>query len=170
MEWGVTWTPQSSGTERTLKGLAWTGSQLVAVGESGVILTSPDGKSWTTRKSEDFTDLNSVAWTGRQLVAVGQSGSCFASADGIHWANLGIPTSYDISTITWTGSLLVAGGNGTIFTSSEDGVLSVSPRNSVVKNMPRQYHRLYLLDGRRVSGADARGSIFGFPPILFRRH
>jgi hypothetical protein len=37
---GTEWTQQSSGTDRALHGVAWTGSRIVAVGDGGTILTS----------------------------------------------------------------------------------------------------------------------------------
>jgi hypothetical protein len=37
-----------SGTSNQLQGVAWSGSELVAVGGNGTILTSPDGHTWTT--------------------------------------------------------------------------------------------------------------------------
>ncbi|TMH41738.1 MAG: hypothetical protein E6H56_06985 [Betaproteobacteria bacterium] len=38
---GVTWTQRASGTVNTLSGVAWSGTKLVAVGNTGTALTSP---------------------------------------------------------------------------------------------------------------------------------
>ena len=38
-------------TPHRMSAVTWTGSLLVAVGDAGVILTSPDGSNWTNRNS-----------------------------------------------------------------------------------------------------------------------
>jgi len=38
---GVTWTPRTSGTSNDLNGVAYGNGTFVAVGEDGIILTSP---------------------------------------------------------------------------------------------------------------------------------
>src|SRR6185436_19771207 len=53
-------------TANTLQGLVWTGTQVVAVGPHGTVVTSPDGISWTKRRTGLETDFFSVAWTGTQ--------------------------------------------------------------------------------------------------------
>ena len=45
--------PQGNG----LRGLLWTGSTLVTVGEHGTVLTSPDGLAWTLRPTGIPEDL-----------------------------------------------------------------------------------------------------------------
>lgn len=62
---GVTWTDRSGGiSNRTMRGVTWTGTQFVAVGESGGpltprVYTSPDGLTWTERS----TGLSSAGFT-----------------------------------------------------------------------------------------------------------
>src|SRR4051812_6792240 len=68
-------------TENWLTAVAWTGAQLVAVGDSGTILTSPDGITWTNRSSGTDQGLSSITWTGTQLVAVGGLGTILTSPD-----------------------------------------------------------------------------------------
>ena len=67
----VTWTKQVSGVTGYLYSVKWIGTQLVAVGENGVILTSPNGMIWTSRVSGTTGYLYSVTGAGTQLVAVG---------------------------------------------------------------------------------------------------
>src|SRR5688500_19058323 len=72
-------------TSNHLLGVVNTGTQFVAVGQAGVILTSPNGVDWTTRKSGTTIPLYSVTWTGTQLVSGGYGGDFFTSPDGITW-------------------------------------------------------------------------------------
>jgi photosystem II stability/assembly factor-like uncharacterized protein len=66
-------------TSQWLPGVTWSGPQFVAVGDSGVILTSPDGKTWTSQTSGTSQILRGVIWSGSQFVAVGDSGVILTS-------------------------------------------------------------------------------------------
>ena len=55
-------------------GINWNGSQFVAVGEFGTILTSPDAVTWTAQ-SGPTSDLHGITWNGSQYSAVGESGT-----------------------------------------------------------------------------------------------
>jgi hypothetical protein len=48
------WVAQASGTTKQLASVAPEGPQIVIVGDSGTILTSPDGVSWTSQKSATY--------------------------------------------------------------------------------------------------------------------
>src|SRR3982750_2846451 len=65
------WTLRNSGSERDLYSIVWTGSQFVAVGGGGAILTSAEGASWTARTSGTTYPLTSVIRTGDGMVAAG---------------------------------------------------------------------------------------------------
>ena len=67
------------GTVQGLYFVAWSGSQFVAVGTQGTILTSPDGRVWTAQQSGTAKNLWSVAWSGSQLVVVGRGGTILTS-------------------------------------------------------------------------------------------
>jgi hypothetical protein len=71
---GEDWTSQTSGTLSGLADITWNGSQFVAVGDNGVILTSLDAVTWTSQTSGTFSGLVGVTWSGSQLVAVGDFG------------------------------------------------------------------------------------------------
>jgi len=75
---GKMWHTQLSGTSQTLPGVAWSGTQFVAVGD-GTILTSPDGHTWTAQSSDTSYYLESVAWSGSQFVVVGENGTILTS-------------------------------------------------------------------------------------------
>ena len=59
---GTQWTNQAIPTTNTLRGLTWTNGLWIAVGDAGVIFTSPDAQQWTERTPAGTThDLFQVA-------------------------------------------------------------------------------------------------------------
>src|SRR4051812_7692490 len=54
-----------------LYSVIWTGSQFVALGKLGLIMTSPDGNEWTVRQSLQGYTLKSVLGPANKWVAVG---------------------------------------------------------------------------------------------------
>lgn len=118
----LTWTQQSSGTTQPLRSVAHGGSQFVAVGQSGTILTSPDGTNWTTQTSGTTQHIYSVGYGGSQFVAVGDSGTILTSPDGVTWTARTSGTTQHLRGVVYDGSQFVmTGWGGTILTSS-DGV------------------------------------------------
>jgi hypothetical protein len=122
--WGSTtltvrpWKQEDSGTNSALYDVVWSGTQFVAVGDGGVVLTSPDGTTWTQRVSGTSARLYGIAWSGAQFVATG-SGGIYTSPDGVSWTEqLGFPASG--LDVVWSGTQFVVVG-GDIFT-SPDGV------------------------------------------------
>jgi hypothetical protein len=122
----VTWTPRPSGQHPALNGVAWSGTMLVAVGEQGTVLTSPDGITWTTQTSpEPHSTLWRAVWAGGQFVVTGgawrslgpdgwsrayHDGLVLTSRDGQSWtrAVLALPDR-QVTGIASSGGLLVAG-------------------------------------------------------------
>ena len=103
-----------------LNGVAYGGGAFVAVGSSGVILTSLDGSAWTPRFPDTRADLFDVAWNGKLFVAVGSGGAAFTSPDGVFWAGQPTGSAATLSRLAWNGTLLTAvGGSGTILTSPD---------------------------------------------------
>jgi hypothetical protein len=112
------WALQTSGTQKErLHGVAWSGSQFVAVGDQGTILTSPNGHDWTPQPSGP-QDLYGIAWSGSQFVAVGNAGTILTSPNGYDWTPQYSVTDQGLNRIVWSGSQFVAvGDQGTILTS-----------------------------------------------------
>jgi hypothetical protein len=109
-------------TPHWLNGVTWTGSQLVAVGNSGTILTSLDGINWTNRYSGVACNLRGVASSGNFLVAVGDSGCVLFSQDGMRWTAGKRLSGYELNAVFRTDSLFLAlSSRGQMF-SSRDGV------------------------------------------------
>src|SRR5687767_4522116 len=72
-------------TTSKLNSLIWTGTQLVAAGDYGAVLTSRDGVSWTRKRTGILKTFYSLAWTGTQLVATWGANSILTSPDGSVW-------------------------------------------------------------------------------------
>ncbi len=126
------WTQTNSGTGTTLYGIGPAGSQVVAVGALGTILTSPDGVNWAPRYSGTNYDLLAVAGSGSRIVAVGFNGTIVSSGDGSTWTTHISGTTNTLRGIAWTGSRFVAvGDSGIILTSPDGDGWSVSPSGTV---------------------------------------
>jgi serine/threonine protein kinase len=117
---GRMWHPQTSGTSQALSGVAWSGSLFVTVGNSGTILTSPDGITWTPRTSGTPLTLISIAWSNSQFIAMGIGGVILTSPDGSTWTQETSGTSQWLDGVAWSGSrFVVVGWTGTILTSPD---------------------------------------------------
>jgi PKD repeat protein len=99
----------------------WSGSQFVAVGRSGRVLTSQDGTDWTFR-SVGTTHLSGIAWNGSRFVAIAESTNIvYTSPDGVSWtARTG--TARAANAVTWAGTRFVAVGNNSQILTSPDGI------------------------------------------------
>jgi hypothetical protein len=120
------WSEQVSGTSESLHDVLWAGGQLVAVGRSGIILTSPDGVAWTVRNTAGYGRLMSVARGDSLYVAVGTEGEIATSPDAITWTKRVSGTSNDFHSVEWVGGNFVAQGLGYTRRTSSDGITWVS--------------------------------------------
>lgn len=94
----------------------------MAVGDSGAVLTSPDGVTGTPRSSGIRNRLVDVKWSGTQWITVGQRGTILTSPDGVTWTPRASGTTKGVIGVAWSGNGFVAvGAVGTILT-SPDGV------------------------------------------------
>ena len=62
-------------------------ASFVAVGQSGIILTSSDGTTWTSRTSGTSNNLQGVTYGNSTYVTVGDGGTILTSADGTTWTS-----------------------------------------------------------------------------------
>lgn len=74
-----------------LRGGGTLGSQFIAVGENGVILTSPDGLTFTERLNDSGRVWRAVAASAHLAVAVGKGNIVGTSTDGVTWITRGLP-------------------------------------------------------------------------------
>ncbi len=104
------------------------GRLLVAVGDQGTIVTSPDGAAWsklpvfvnpqTGEGSPTTRDLNAITWTGTRFVAVGKDGAVLTSTNGLSWTSSGPGGRKNLHGIAY--------GDGIYVTVANDGVYYVS--------------------------------------------
>jgi hypothetical protein len=142
---GITWSPAGTNGAGVLRGIAFGGTKLVAVGSStigaygtGSIVTSLDaGLTWTNRveaiNGKRIGTPYSVIYTGSRWVAVGYDiagdiANCAAcvSTDGITWAEYSTGSGL-LRDIAWDGSKLACVGVST----SLYPVLKTSPNGMV---------------------------------------
>ena len=96
---GVTWTPNSVGSE-ALNAVAFVNNTFVAAGV-GVILTSPDGSHWTPQFEDTHYTLTGISYGNGHFVVVGynpalssKAGIVVTSTDGVNWTP-GSAATYD---------------------------------------------------------------------------
>lgn len=112
---GDSWTVQSSGTTLIFISVVWFINKFVAVGQSGIIYTSPNGVTWTQRTSNTTSNLLEVSSSGNLCVAVGgQTNNIVYSTDGITWT-LGSTSSADLAGVQFV--------NGTFYAHIQSGTI-----------------------------------------------
>ena len=114
------WTPVNSGTTNYLSAVAMNHHTIVAVGESGTIVTSTNGLEWITQISGVTNDLYTVLYANGLFVAGGDSGTIVTSADGKVWTSQRTPTTDTIYGLAFgNGAFVAVGGNGLILTTPD---------------------------------------------------
>ncbi|MEN8165284.1 MAG: hypothetical protein ABFS37_14230 [Acidobacteriota bacterium] len=100
-----------------LHDVIWAGDQFVAVGRSGIIMTSSDGRDWTVRHYSNIGYLNRVIFNGQLFLAVGVSGMTATSPDGISWTDHVVEQPYPnaMRDVAWNGSTFVTVGGPNVF-------------------------------------------------------
>jgi len=77
---GTMWTKRNATVTSTLRGVCWSANEFVAVGDQGVILTSPNGSDWTPCDTGGrMANLTSVAGNGTVFVAVSDLGAIYST-------------------------------------------------------------------------------------------
>ncbi len=126
-----------------VRGMLWTGSQLVSFGDNGSAQTSPDGMRWTNRTSAGNAVIVGIASGAGVYVGVGTedafNGAVYSSTDGLTWqheVNPQVPRvneNYeqwqdDLYSVTYGGGAFVAvGSHGVILRSGDGSTWTVEP-------------------------------------------
>ncbi|HMG58799.1 MAG TPA: hypothetical protein VK583_03655 [Burkholderiales bacterium] len=133
---GVTaWTPATSipaGFVGDLSAVMFSGSQFIALGTDGSILTSADGNTWILSANPVPSGgttgprMNSLAFgivSGATIyVAVGNSGNIFTSADLVTWTTVST-TGNDLYNVSFpNGTFVATGANGRLLTSADANI------------------------------------------------
>lgn len=125
------WTRVKSGTELNFRAITYGNGQFVAVGENGLIATSPDGTAWTVQKSGTTNPLCGVTFTESQYVVVGNILSSdhdsiiLRSSNGVNWKQNAEIIHNTLSAIAYGKGRFVVGSYGSalypLIYTSEDG-------------------------------------------------
>lgn len=131
------WTSRTSGFGSTqINCVASNCSSLyVAVGNSGVLCTSPDAITWTARTSSfSTTNIFGVAYGNGVWVACGASGKLATSTDGTTWTQrtTGFLGTDNIRRVCYGGGLWVAGGTGGKIYTATDPTSTWTSRTSTM--------------------------------------
>lgn len=114
---GLLWTQATvpATALKKLNGVGYFGGLLVAAGEGGLVVTSPDfGTTWSKfgvvlKKDEHFMD---VAFGNNVFVGVTNLGGVWTSASGSKWVNRKAASSGMLKRIIWAGNQFVTVGDG----------------------------------------------------------
>jgi hypothetical protein len=122
-------TPQESITNSSLNDVAWNGvDTIVAAGDAGVILRSPNGLAdgWTDVSTVNAPQsLSAVTWedVNSQFVIVG-AGSTVLTGDGTNWVREDLSNlqgAVNLEDVKWLGDRYIAVGNSGSILTSMDG-------------------------------------------------
>lgn len=123
-------------TIQSLKGAVHDGSQFVAVGTAGTVVSSSDGATWTLKNTVSLNgapvQLNGITHGG-VYVAVGDGGTIMTSSDLVTWTQASSGTGNALYGITiLNGYYFVVGANGTLLTSSDGSTWTAHTTNTGV--------------------------------------
>jgi photosystem II stability/assembly factor-like uncharacterized protein len=105
--------------------LTWGNNQFVAVGNNGLVLTSPNGAEWKVRRIKNSQiSLKGVAWGNDRYVGVGSAGIILTSSDGLAWTEYYPPaaTGKKLMQVVWVNNRFVTVGDEGLILTSADGV------------------------------------------------
>lgn len=74
------WVKETSGITANLQSITQTAGLLVATGDGGTVLTSPNGADWTRQTSGVSNILYGAKWNGKVVAAVGAGGRILTSS------------------------------------------------------------------------------------------
>ncbi|MFN2502483.1 MAG: WD40/YVTN/BNR-like repeat-containing protein, partial [Pyrinomonadaceae bacterium] len=158
---GVTWTAVESGTDRSLKGVAFADAMNgVAVGAGGTVLRTADGgRSWTAIGTGLGSELRGVAFGGPEAaIIVGEGGAILRSVDaGRVWQPVVRATASTLRAVKFvTPSIAVAAGDDGTLLRSTDGGVSWATVDSGTSAALRGLHFTGATIGIAVGGDDRR--------------
>lgn len=116
------WTLANSPTTNDMRGIAWSGTKLVAVGDLNTIITSSDGLNWISQPPVTYGYLFNAAWLGSHFAAVGQGGHIITSSDGVTWTLHASGTFNPLCGIAKSDAEYVAVGSVIVLSSPDESV------------------------------------------------
>lgn len=162
----VSGTPQHSISGNQLNDVAWNGlDTLVVVGDSGVILSSPNGQSdpWVDASTAAAPQaLTGVTWenVNSQFLIVG-AGSTVLTGNGSSWTRedlTNLSGAVNLEDVAWLGDRYIAvGKSGAIITSNGDGT-SWTPQDAGA-NVANVSLNAVATNGNRIVVVGTNGTI-----------
>ncbi|MDH5425327.1 MAG: PKD domain-containing protein [Gammaproteobacteria bacterium] len=161
-----TWT--TAATSTNFKDVVWTGTNFVAAGQSGVVMTSADGITWTTQTWLNVNTITDILVVGAIVYATDSGGKIATSVDhGVSWTlskdfrvgtvitgNTIIELAYDGTTIYGFGSTGDTANVSTVSTLDGGTSWNVNTAQGTVVNG----HVIYDATGSRFVTATKRES------------
>ncbi len=96
----VDWMQSPIFQPEAMRGLAFTRSGWIAVGDAGQTLQSSDAIAWIAHPSGATVGLRGVTSSGSVHVAVGAAGTIYTTADGVTWTQQSSPTTANLRAVT----------------------------------------------------------------------
>lgn len=117
------WQRTDTGLRLALRSMAFKGTRLVIVGESGLVLWSDSPGTFNTVRLGTTDWLEGVAASANQFVAVGDNASIYVSSDGVSWSKTSPGVTDWLHGVAYggltSGLWVVVGENGRLMTSSD---------------------------------------------------
>jgi hypothetical protein len=140
---GAGWQVRPTPTQHALRGVAWTGSGWVVVGDVGTVLASRDGRRWAIADVGPPAGLRAIAARGGVVSAGGAGGVILSSVDGGTWLQPNSGTTEDLwGGTVWRGQIYFSGQESTVVRTS-DGVnwtaVATHPRSTGNQTSPRPF-------------------------------
>ena len=128
------WVLQNSTSATTiLNKVSYGNNTFIAVGQSGRIMTSPNGETWTARSTGTAISFANVRYGNGIWVATSETlntaQKLYSSPDGITWTPRGATTNIAFRALTFANGQFVAIGNSAITQISTDGINWTSHTN-----------------------------------------
>ncbi|MCX6584480.1 MAG: Ig-like domain-containing protein [Candidatus Aminicenantes bacterium] len=161
--YGNTWANGNLKTEMVLRDVVWSGARFIAVGDNGVVYTSPSGSTWTRESTPIGTSdhLFGVGTNGAgNLVAVGRDQLIlYSQNNGDSWTivNSRITNTPDIYKVAYGNGKFVAADEGGGVWISADGSTGWTKYNSGLPLRCIAFANGYFLAGT-VSGGIVRSA------------
>jgi len=116
------WVIANSPTINNMHGIAWSGTNLVAVGDSNTILTSSDAINWTSQTPGIFNYFYNTAWLGTHFAAVGQGNMIITSPDGVKWTSHVYGSYNPLCGIAKSDTVYIAVGSELVLSSYDENL------------------------------------------------
>ena len=130
-----TWNAHNSGVTARLRAITYGAGKFVAAGNSGVILTSPDGVTWTKRASGVTDRLRAATYAAGVFVVTGSNGVILTSPDGVTWTKRASGVTDRLYSVAYGGGVFVVTGYANTILTSPDGVTWTKRASGVMERI-----------------------------------